>query len=260
VNEHADFDDFRGEQWLAAIGEALDQAGSDVVLLAQDVVGREIGPRLAFRRDTAVAMDCVRIEDDGGAIKATRPAYGGNAHATYSFATSPAIATVRAKSFDPIEGGAGASETIALPDPGESRTSIVGREEVVAEGLQLTDAPIVISGGRGLGAPEAFETLEQLAAAIGKDKTAVGASRAAVDLGWYPPSQQVGLTGKVVTPDLYIAVAISGASQHMAGCSGSKTIVAINRDKEANIFGFAKYGIVGDYRQVVPALVEALKS
>jgi electron transfer flavoprotein alpha subunit len=260
VNEHADFDDFRGEHWLAAIGEALDQAGSDVVLLAQDVVGREIGPRLAFRRDTAVAMDCVRIEDDGGAIKATRPAYGGNAHATYSFATSPAIATVRAKSFDPIEGGAGASETIALPDPGESRTSIVGREEVVAEGLQLTDAPIVISGGRGLGAPEAFETLEQLAAAIGKDKTAVGASRAAVDLGWYPPSQQVGLTGKVVTPDLYIAVAISGASQHMAGCSGSKTIVAINRDKEANIFGFAKYGIVGDYRQVVPALVEALKS
>ncbi len=259
VGESGDFDEFRGDQWLAAVEEALEQAGSDVVLLAQDHIGREIGPRLAFRRDTAVAMDCVRLEEDGGAIKATRPAYGGNAHATYSFATTPAIATVRAKSFDPIEGGSGAGETVALSAPGDSRTSIVGREEVVAEGLQLTDAPIVVAGGRGLGAPEAFEALESLASTIGADKAAVGASRAAVDLGWYPPSQQVGLTGKVVTPDLYVAIAISGASQHMAGCSGSKTIVAINRDKDANIFGFAKYGIVGDYKQVIPALIEALK-
>lgn len=259
INEHADFDQFRGDQWLPAVEEALDQAGSDVVLIAQTANGRELGPRLAFRRNTAVAMDCVRLEEAGGAIQATRPAYGGNAHATYSFATSPAIATVRPKSFDAIEGGTGAAETVTLSDPAESRVSIVGREETVAEGLQLTDAPVVIGGGRGLGAPEAFATLEQLAEAIGKDRAAVGASRAAVDLGWYPPSQQIGLTGKVVTPDLYLAVAVSGASQHMAGCSGSKTIVAINRDKDAAIFGFAKYGIVGDYKQVVPALIEALK-
>jgi electron transfer flavoprotein alpha subunit len=260
VNESAEFDEFRGDQWLPAIEEALDQSSADLVLIAQTVVGREIGPRLAHRRDTAVAMDCVRLEDEGGSIRVTRPAYGGNAHATYSFASSPAIATVRAKSFDPIEGGSGPSDTVQLSDPAPSRTSIVEREEAVAEGLQLTDAPVVVAGGRGLGAPEQFEMLEQLAATIGKEKAAVGASRAAVDLGWYPPSQQVGLTGKVVTPDLYIAVAISGASQHMAGCSGSKTIVAINRDREANIFGFAKYGIVGDYKQVVPALIEALKS
>jgi electron transfer flavoprotein alpha subunit len=148
---------------------------------------------------------------------------------------------------------------VQLPAAGETRTQVTGREQAVAEGLQLQDASVVVSGGRGLGAPEGFQDVEQLAETIGKDKAAVGASRAAVDLGWYPPSQQVGLTGKVVTPDLYIAVAISGASQHMAGCSGAKTIVAVNRDKDANIFGFAKYGIVGDFKQVLPALIEEIK-
>ena len=203
-------------------------------------------------------MDCVNVAVNGGAIEATRPCYGGNARATYSFATSPAIATVRAKSFDPAE-GAGAADTAPLPAPGEARVQVTGKDVTESEGLALTDAPIVVCGGRGLGAPEAFDDLKQLAAAIGKDRAAVGASRAAVDLGWFPPSEQVGLTGKVVTPDLYLAVAISGASQHMAGCSGSKAIVAINRDKDANIFGFSKYGVVGDWKQIVPALIEELK-
>ena len=117
-----------------------------------------------------------------------------------------------------------------------------------------------VSGGRGLGSAEGFELVEALAAAIGTDKAAVGASRAACDLEWYPTTQQVGLTGKVVTPDLYVAVAISGASQHMAGCSGSKTIVAINRDPEANIFKVARFGIVGDYKEVLPPLIEAIKN
>jgi electron transfer flavoprotein alpha subunit len=258
VSDDAGYDEFRGDQWLAAVQAAVEQASPDLVLLAQSTVGRELGPRLAARLDSAVAMDCVNIEDAGGTLKYTRPCYGGNALATYTIATKPAIATVRAKSFEPASGG-GAAETAALPGAGESRTTIAGREQAVAEGLQLQDAPVVVSGGRGLGAPEAFQTVEQLAEVIGKDKAAVGASRAAVDLGWYPPSQQVGLTGKVVTPDLYIAIAISGASQHMAGCSGSKTIVAINRDKDANIFGFAKYGIVGDWKTVVPALIEEIK-
>ncbi len=261
VSSDANYDSFRSDQWLAAVEAALDQINPAVVLIAQSGVGRDLGPRLAFRRNTAVAMDCVRIENVDGGLRATRSAYGGNALATYSFATSPAVVTVRAKSQDPIEPRAGASgETAELPAAGASRAEIVGREAAVSEGLQIQDAAIVVSGGRGLGAPEGFKVIEELAAALGSDKAAVGASRAACDLGWYPPSQQVGLTGKVVTPDLYIAVAISGASQHMAGCSGSKTIVAINRDPEANIFKSARFGIVGDYKAILPELVNAIKA
>ena len=257
VSDDAGYDAVKAEQWLTALEAAVDQSGADLVLIAQSSAGRELGPRLAARKKTAVAMDCAKIEDAGG-LKFTRPAYGGNAMATYSIATSPAIATVRAKSFEEAT-GAGAGEVVQLPAAGASRTSITGVEQAVSSGLKITDATVVVSGGRGLGAPEGFKVVEELAAAIGSDKAAVGASRAAVDLGWYPPSQQVGLTGKVVNPDLYIAVAISGASQHMAGCSGSKTIVAINRDKDANIFGFAKYGIVGDWKAIVPALIEEIK-
>ncbi len=261
VSSDANYDQFRSDQWLAAAEAALDQANPAVVLLAQSVVGRDLGPRLAFRRNTAVAMDCVRIETVDGGLRATRSAYGGNAQATYSFATSPAVVTVRAKSQDPIGPRAGASgETVELPAVSESRTEIIGREAAVSEGLQLQDASIVVSGGRGLGGPEGFEVVEQLADTFGRDKAAVGSSRAACDLGWYPPSQQVGLTGKVVTPDLYVAIAISGASQHMAGCSGSKNIVAINRDPEANIFKAARFGIVGDYKVVVPELINAIKA
>ena len=262
VSDDANYDMFRSDQWLAAVEAALDQATPGVVLIAQSMVGRDLGPRLAFRRGTAVAMDCLRVEPaEGGGVRATRSAYGGNAHATYSFATSPAIVTVRAKSQEPIEPRAGASgETVALPAAGASRTEIAGREAAVKEGLQLQDASIVVSGGRGLGAPEGFKLVEALADAFGRDKAAVGSSRAACDLGWYPPSQQVGLTGKVVTPDLYVAVAISGASQHMAGCSGSKNIIAINKDREANIFKAARFGIVGDYKAVLPELIEAIKA
>ena len=258
VNDDAAYDTFRGEQWLPAIQAAAEQSGADLILLGQTTAGRELGPRLAFRLNTAVAMDCVNVADNGGTIEATRPAYGGNAQATYTFASSPAVATVRAKSFD-AAGSGGAAETAELPGAGESRVNVTGKEVTESEGLAITEAPIVVGGGRGLGAPEAFEEMKNLAAAIGKDKAAVGASRAAVDLGWFPPSEQIGLTGKVVTPDLYIAVAISGASQHMAGCSGSKMIVAVNRDKDANIFAFSKYGIVGDWKQVVPALIEEFK-
>ena len=256
----AEYDQYRSDHWLAAAEATLDRAGAVVVLIAQSMVGRDLGPRLAFRRATAVAMDCVNVEQTADGLRATRSAYGGNAQATYSFATSPAVVTVRAKSQDPIAPRAGASgESVELPAAGAARTEIVGREAAVATGLQIQDAQIVVSGGRGLGAPEGFRVVEELAAAFGTDKAAVGSSRAACDLGWYPPSQQVGLTGKVVTPDLYVAVAISGASQHMAGCSGAKTIVAINRDREANIFKAARFGIVGDYKAVVPELIKAIK-
>jgi electron transfer flavoprotein alpha subunit len=257
----AAFDEPKADQWTAAVDNAIGQANPAVVLLGQTPVGRDIAPRLAFRRNTAVAMDCTAIGMDGGSLKATRPCYGGNALAVYSFTTSPAIATVRAKSFDAADAaGGGSGETVDLGAAAPSAIEIVGMEAAVSSGLKLEEAPIVVSGGRGLGEADAFRQIEELAEAFGSDKATTGASRAAVDLGWYPPAKQVGLTGKVVTPDLYVAVAISGASQHMAGCSGSKMIVAINRDKEANIFKSAKYGIVGDWKAVVPALIDAVKA
>ncbi len=257
----AAYDDGRADQWAAAVDAAVGQQNPGVVLFAQSPIGRDVAPRIAFRRNTAVAMDCVGVAMDGGSFKATRPCYGGNALAVYSFASSPAIATVRAKSFDAAAPAAGASgETVDLGAASASSIEIVGMEAAVSTGLKMEEAPIVVAGGRGLGDAEGFREIEALAEAFGSDKATTGASRAAVDLGWYPPAKQVGLTGKVVTPDLYVAVAISGASQHMAGCSGSKMIVAINRDKEANIFKTAKYGIVGDWKAVVPALIAAVKA
>lgn len=261
VGTDAQYDVFRSDQWLPVVETALDAAQPAVVLVAQTMVGRDLAPRLAFRRGTAAAMDCLRVEVTPGGLRATRPAYGGNALATYSFATAPAVVTVRAKSQEPLAANAGASgEVVALPGAGAARTEVVSRDAAAGEGLQLQDAPIVVSGGRGLGAPEGFRLVEALADALGRERTAVGSSRAACDLGWYPTSQQVGLTGKVVSPDLYLAVGISGASQHMAGCSGAKNIVAINRDREANIFKAARFGIVGDYKVVLPALIEAIKA
>lgn len=256
----AGYDIFQSDQWLAAVEQAMGQVSPAVVLISQTMVGRDVAPRVAFRNGSAAAMDCSRVEMAGGTLRVTRPSYGGNALATYEFAASPAVVTVRAKTQEPNEATSGASgETIELADAGASRTQVVSREGGESEGLQVQDAAIVVSGGRGLGDAEGFRLMEALADAFGRDKAAVGSSRAACDLGWYPPSQQVGLTGKVVSPDLYVAVGISGASQHMAGCSGSKTIVAINKDREANIFKAAKFGIVGDYKVIVPALIEALK-
>ena len=260
-SDDANYEVFRSDQWLAAVEAAIEQAQPAVVLLSQTMVGRDLGPRLAFRRHTAAAMDCLRVEMVGGALQVTRPAYGGNALATYAFATAPAVVTVRAKSQEQPVAAAGATgESVPMPAAGATRTEVISRDAAAGEGLQIQDASIVVSGGRGLGAPEGFRLVEALADAFGRDRAAVGSSRAACDLGWYPPSQQVGLTGKVVSPDLYVGIGISGASQHMAGCSGAKHIVAINRDREANIFRAARFGIVGDYKLIVPALIEALKA
>jgi electron transfer flavoprotein alpha subunit len=237
-----------------AAAKAADPA---VVLLGQTSVGRDLGPSLAYKLGTAVCMDTIALEMKDGKLYGTRPAYGGNARAVNGFTTSPAIATVRPKSQDAAEGGsAPAVEKLALGDPA-IRTKVRERKAATSEGVRLEDADVVVSGGRGLGGPENFDVIEELAKELGG---AVGASRAVADLGWRPVSEQVGLTGKVVSPTLYIAVAISGASQHMAGCSGSKNIVAINKDADANIFKVANYGVVADYRQVLPTLIEKIKT
>ena len=193
-------------------------------------------------------------------LLANRPVYGGNAMATVSCVDTPQVAAIRPKVYEPPEAeesrqGEMVPFDVEL-DPSIATSRVVSVVTEEAEGVRLEDARIVVAGGRGLGGPEPFADLEELARVIG---AGVGASRAAVDSGWVPPGWQIGLTGKTITPDLYITVGISGASQHMAGCSGAKVIVTINKDPDANIFKESRYGVVGDWQKVLPALTEALR-
>lgn len=249
--------DGMAETYLPAVKAALDQSGADIILLGQTSLGRDLAPELAFALHTAVAMECVELKIENGRLRATRSAYGGNARAEVTWKNDPQIATIKAKSYDGLEADAGRSGSVTTIDAaGEQRIKVLGVSKAESTGIRLEDAPCVVSGGRGLGDPSAFAMLEELANLL---HGATGASRAACDLGWYPPSQQVGLTGKVVAPNLYIAIAISGASQHMAGMAGSKNIVAINKDPDANMVKAAKFAIVDDYKKVVPALIEEIK-
>jgi electron transfer flavoprotein alpha subunit len=248
--------EYTTEAYTKAAVAVAKQADPAVILLGQTNIGRDLAPALAHKLGTVAAMDTIALEMKDGKLHTTRPAYGGNARAVNSFTTSPAVATVRPKSQEAVEGGAPGNVVKVSADVGSSRTKVVERKVATAEGVRLEDADVVVTGGRGLGGPENFNVIEELAHLLGG---AVGASRAVADLGWRPVAEQVGLTGKVVSPTLYIAVAVSGASQHMAGCSGSKNIVAINKDPDANIFKAARFGIVGDFKQVMPALIEAVK-
>jgi electron transfer flavoprotein alpha subunit len=253
--ENPALDQYAGDTWAAAVQAAAKETDAAAVLMGQTMVGRDLAPRFAIRAGTAVAMDCVDLAVEGGKLIMTRPVYGGNALAAYSSKTSPAVATVRAKSQEPLEPDASRSgEVKALSaDIPASKAKVVGREEVKSEGIRLEDAKVVVSGGRGLGGPEGFDALHELANILGG---AVGSSRAVVDLGWVPVALQVGLTGKVVTPDLYIAVGISGASQHLAGITGVKNIVAVNKDKDADIFKVSRFGAVADWKPFMTAFIE----
>ena len=247
---------------LAALETLCKEASPRVVLIARTDTGRELGPRLAFRLGVGMAQDCLEVSVDTAEkrLLANRPVYGGNAIAVVSCDQTPQIAAIRPKAYEPAEADSSRQgEVVSFPvelDASQARAQVVDTVLEEAEGVKLEDARVVISGGRGLGGPEPFAHLEELAKIMGGT---VGASRAAVDSGWVPSSYQVGLTGKTITPDLYITVAISGASQHMAGCSGAKVIVAINKDAEANIFKEARYGVVGDWETVLPALTEAIR-
>jgi len=250
--------DYQGDAYLPSAERIAREVDPAVVLFGQTMMGRDLAPRLAQRLGTAVAMDCMALAMDGDKLVAERPCYGGSARAKYSFNGSPQIATVRAKSQEPLEADSSRSGEIVKQDAGSPniRTKVLNRRKEQSEGVRLEDAKVVVSGGRGLGGPEGFQPVEEPAKALGG---AVGASRAVCDLGWYPVAAQVGLTGKVVTPDLYIAVGISGASQHMAGISSVKNIVSINKDPEASIFKASRFAIVGDWKEIVPALTEAVK-
>ena len=255
---------YQSDPFVAAMEQVCQQVQPNILLVGQTTAGRTLAPRLASRLGTGLAMDCVELAIDkaSGAMLATRPVYGGNARAVYSCPkTQPQMATVRAKAMTPLAKDASRKgEITALSvklDASVVKAKVVQRVREEAAGVKLEDAEVVISGGRGIGGPEGFKQLEELARTL---KGAVGATRAACDAGWVPSTVQIGLTGKIVSPNLYIAVALSGSSQHMAGCSGSKAIVAINKDPEANIFKEARFGVVGDYKQVLPAFTQKVKA
>jgi electron transfer flavoprotein alpha subunit len=239
------------------------QVSPSILIMGTTSMGRDLAPRLAFRLDTAVSMDCVALEIDPGSklLLQTRPVYGGNARAVFICEDSkPQMATVRAKAMDPKErddARKGEVSTIeAGLDPSIIRTKVIDMVKEEVAGIKLEDAEVIVTGGRGIGSSEGFQELEPLAKALG---AAIGATRPPCDNGWVPASLQVGLTGKIVSPTLYIAVALSGSSQHIAGCSGAKNIIAINKDPEANIFKEARFGVVGDYKKVLPAFTKKVQ-
>ncbi len=254
--------EYQADLHLVAMEALAKEVAPKVILLGRTNQGRELAPRLAFRLGVGLAQDCLEISVDSSTnrILSNRPVYGGNAVAVVSCDYTPQVASIRPKAYDPLDPDTGRQgQVVSFPvelDASQARCRVVNTVAEESEGVKLEDARVVVSGGRGLGGPEPFADLEQLAKLLGG---AVGASRAAVDSGWIPASFQVGLTGKTITPELYITVAISGASQHMAGCSGAKVIVAINKDAEANIFKEARYAVVGDWQQVVPAFTEAVR-
>jgi electron transfer flavoprotein alpha subunit len=253
---------YQVDLYLSAMETLTREVNPNIILIGRTNEGRELAPRLAFRLGVGLAQDCLEVSADAATKKllANRPVYGGNAVAVISCNYTPQIAALRPKVYEPLEPDATRQGQItSFPvdlDASQARSRVIEVVKEEAEGVKLEDAHIVVSGGRGLGGPEPFQDLEELAKLLGG---AVGASRAAVDSGWVPPAYQVGLTGKTITPDLYITIAISGASQHMAGCSGAKVIVAINKDAEANIFKEARYGVVGDWQKVLPALTETVR-
>jgi electron transfer flavoprotein alpha subunit len=253
---------YQADSYLLAMEKVLDQVNPQIIIFGQNDIVRELAPRLAFRLKSAATLDCVdlSIDPDSKRLLQTKPVYGGNAHAIYITRTDPQIVSVRTKAMIPLVPDTSRQGDIinvsADIDTAAIRTKHI--ESVVEEvsGIKIEDADIVVSGGRGIGGPEGFAQLEELARLL---KGAVGASRPPCDNNWINDTVQVGLTGKIIAPELYIAIAISGSSQHLSGCSGSKNIVAINKDPEANIFRHARYGVVGDWKKVLPAFTARLK-
>ncbi|MBU0561376.1 MAG: electron transfer flavoprotein subunit alpha/FixB family protein [Bacteroidetes bacterium] len=228
----------------------------NILILSNTSLGKDIAPKLAIKANAGIAVDCIDLKVDGEDIVLTRPVYAGKALIDVKITSENKVITLRPNVFNPgeVNGAPAEIETKPIAEVSDKCRAV---EIKKAEGkIDVAEADIIVSGGRGLKAPENFKMIADLADLLG---AAQGASRAAVDAGWRPHSEQVGQTGKTVSPSLYIAIGISGAIQHMAGMRSSKYIVAINKDKDAPIFQVADYGIAGDAFEVVPALIEEIK-
>ena len=255
--EHPMLSDNNPDLVVATLDQVCKQINPHVFLLAKTHLGKIVGPRLAYRMGVSIAQDCVSLDTDESNknLVVTRPVYGGNAMAEFTFeTTAPQIATLRIKNFKPSSPNKdkkGRIEKIIVTlDNSALKALVLNTVKQESKGIRLEEASVVVAGGRGLGGPKGFEQLSDLANLF---NGAVGASRAVCDAGWLDHSFQIGLTGKTVSPNLYITVGISGASQHMAGCLGSKNIIAINKDPGANIFKSATYGVVGDWEKILPS-------
>jgi electron transfer flavoprotein alpha subunit len=254
VADDAALAEYTVDAYTEVVAGIVGQTNPAVVMLGATTQGKELAGRLSARLDAGLATDCVAVDMDGAQVIATRPMYGGKILADVALVGTPAIVALRPNIIAAEEAPAdGAIEKVAV-NVGQARTQVVSKQLETGK-TDLTEAEVVVSGGRGMGGSD-FSVVETLADVLG---AAVGASRSAVDEGWRPASDQVGQTGKTVSPNLYIACGISGAIQHLAGMSSSKVIVAINKDAEAPIFTKADYGIVGDLFEVVPALTEEIK-
>lgn len=251
--------EYQPETCLAALTELCKRIGPSVVLLSNDTYSQELAPRLAHRLGGSAVGDGVKLSAEGSAIRVKRSVYGGKSVATIQLKRSPAVVWLRARAFDVPASVSGSVATLAAASVNvlAASTRVIERKSESSGEARLEDARVIVSGGRGLGGPEPFADLQELATLLGG---MTAASRAACDSGWCPPSWQVGQTGKKVAPGLYLAVAIRGASQHLAGMSDSKVVAAINIDPDAPIFKHCSFGIVEDYKKVVPLLKEKLAS
>jgi len=249
--------EFQAKVYLKVFQDIGKVAQPHTILFPADAIGMDLAPRLAYRLGAGLVTDCVDFEIRDGRCIFIKPVYGGKALAHLRVTTPVALATVRPRTQEPFPANTSRiAERVIVAPQIESilrETIVIDRSEEEGEEVNLEDAKVVVSGGRGMGSSEAFRQLKKLAKILGG---AVGASRTAVDAGWVPPSHQVGQTGKIVAPDVYFAVGISGSSQHIAGMGGSKIIVAINRDPEAPILRIANLGVIEDYRNVLPALID----
>lgn len=257
--EHPQLERYSPEVFSATVAERLKSGDYRAGVFAASAQGRDLAPRVAAKLGVGLASDVTSFEIQGDTVRASHPAYTGKVIVTLRLTGTPALLSIRPGAVTPTERKRTPRVETGSPsmDPGAARVTVTEMSQRAATKLDLGEASVIVSGGRGLRAAENFKLVEDLADAFGN--AAVGATRAVTDDGWRPATDQIGQTGRLVSPDLYIAVGISGAIQHLAGMRTAKTIVAINKDKDAPIFKIADYGIVGDLFEVIPRLTEEIR-
>jgi electron transfer flavoprotein alpha subunit len=259
VVEHPGLERYSPEVAAATAAERIRAGGYRAAFFSASAEGRDLAPRVSARLGVSLASDVTGFELKGDALTATHPAYTGKVIVTLKLTGTPALVSLRPGAIAPAEQARTPKVESAAPalDPGSAKVAVTELAQQSATRMDLGEAPVIVSGGRGLRGAENFRLVEELADAFGN--AAVGATRAVTDDGWRPATDQIGQTGRVVSPELYVAVGISGAIQHLAGMRTARTIVAINKDKDAPIFKIADYGIVGDLFEIVPRLTEEVR-